>query len=102
MTHEHDTVTSHAFCVLLPRPKLFHRRRQFDEWMIEILSLEGLIGITPLTKRVLLIHMATANDAIIARNRLRFIGFCISEETHEAEIEKELVLTARKGEERAK
>ena len=99
MTHEHDTVTTHTFCVLLPRPKLFHRRRQFDEWTIEILSLEGLIGVTPLAKRVLLIHMATANDAIIARNHLRFIGFCISEETHEDEIDKKWILTAQKGEE---
>ena len=98
MTHERETATAHTFCVLLPRPKLFHRRRQFDEWMKEIISLEGLIGVTPLAKRVLLINMATANDAIIARNHLRFIGFCISEETHEVEIERELVLTARKGE----
>ena len=95
MMPESKTVTAHTFCVLLPRPKLFHRRRQIDEWMKEIISLEGIIGLTPLAKRVLLIHMATANDAIIARNRLRFIGFCISEETHEEEIEEELVLTAR-------
>ena len=99
MTPERETVTAHTFCVRLPRPKLFHRRRQYDEWMKEIICLEGIIGVTPLTKRVLLIHMATVNDAIIARNHLRFIGFCISEETHEAEIERELVLTARKGEE---
>ena len=102
MTHERETVTAHTFCVLLPRLGLFHRRRQYDEWLKEIFCLEGLIGVAPLAKRVLLIHMAPANDAIIARNHLRFIGFCISEETHETEIERELVLTARKGEEWAK
>ena len=51
---------------------------------------ETLIGIETVGP-VMFIHMRTEQDAIIAKNRLRFCGFAVSEETHQIE------LTAKDG-----
>lgn len=55
--------------------------------VLAIRDLEGLVGVTP-AGPVLMVHMETENDAIIAKNRLRFLGISVSEETHETDIQK--------------
>lgn len=43
----------------------------------------------------MMVHMETENDAIIAKNRLRFLGIPVSEETHETDIQKWVVYVAK-------
>lgn len=54
--------------------------------VLAISGLEGVVGVTP-AGPVLIIHMKTENDAIIAKNLLRFKGIPVSEETHETDIQ---------------
>ena len=54
-------------------------RQRFNKIVEAISELEGLVGVTAVNP-VMLIHMATENDAIIGRNRLRFLGAVVSEE----------------------
>ena len=62
------------------------RRRRWRETVLAIRDLDGLVGVTP-AGPVLIIHMKTENDAVIAKNLLRFKGIPVSEETHEMDIQ---------------
>lgn len=62
------------------------RRRRWREAVLAIRDLEGLVGVTPVGP-VMIVHMGTENDAIIAKNRLRFLGIPVSEQTHETDIQ---------------
>lgn len=61
--------------------------------VLAIRDLEGLVGVTP-AGPVMMVHMETENDAIIAKNRLRFLGIRVSEETHETDIKDSGVFVA--------
>ena len=63
---------------------MVRRRRRWRETVLQIMVLEGLVGVTPLGP-ILMVHMETENDAIIAKNRLRFFGIPVIEETHETD-----------------
>jgi len=75
-------MTVYSFAVLLPVSGIFHRRAQRKAWMQEIAGLEGLFDVDQITRNILIIHMSTKNDVIIAKNRLAFVGVLVSEETH--------------------
>ena len=62
-------------------------RKRFDEIVKAVSELEGLVGVTAVNP-AMLIHMATKNDAIIGRNRLRFLGAVVSEEIVEIPVGK--------------
>ena len=81
-------MTAYTFAVTgFPRPPLITRRRR-ERAALFISTMEELgdtmIGVSN-AGPVLLVHMRTENDAIIAKNRLRFCGFDVSEETHKVE-----------------
>lgn len=83
-----DRPKSWTFAVLTGRmPPFFvvRRRRRWRDIVLAIRDLEGLMGVTPVGP-VMMVHMETENDAIIAKNRLRFLGIPVSEETHETDI----------------
>lgn len=65
---------------------MVRRRRRWRDMVLAIRDLEGLVGVTPVGP-VMMVHMETENDAIIAKNRLRFLGIRVSEETHETDIQ---------------
>lgn len=78
-----------TFAVLTGRvPPFFmvRRRREWKDTVLAIRDLEGLVGVTP-AGPVMMVHMETENDAIIAKNRLSFLNIRVSEETHETDIE---------------
>ncbi len=61
---------------------MVRRRRRWCEKVLAVRELEGVAGAF-LLGPVLIIQMKTENDAIIAKNRLRFLGIPVSEETRE-------------------
>ena len=65
---------------------MVRRRRRWRETLLAIRDLDGMVGVTP-AGPVMMVHMETENDAIIAKNRLRFKGIPVSEETHETDLE---------------
>ncbi len=65
---------------------MVRRRRRWREAVLAIRDLEGLVGVTP-AGPVMMVHMETENDAIIAKNRLRFLGIPVSEEIRETDME---------------
>ena len=73
---------------------MVRRRRRWRETVLAIRDLEGLAGVTP-AGPVMMVHMETENDAIIAKNRLRFLGIPVSEETHETDMQKWGVFVAK-------
>lgn len=73
---------------------MVRRRRRWRETVLSIRDLEGLVGVTPVGP-VMMVHMETENDAIIAKNRLRFLGIPVSEETHETDIKEWGVFVAK-------
>lgn len=62
-------------------------RKRFNGIVEAISELEGLVGVTAVNP-AMLIHMTTKNDAIIGRNRLRFLGAVVSEEIVEIPVGK--------------
>lgn len=72
------------------------RRRRWREVVLAIRDLEGLVGVTRVGP-VMMVHMETENDAIIAKNRLRFLGIPVSEETHETDIKEWGVYVSKNG-----
>lgn len=74
---------------------MVRRRRRWREVVLAIRDLEGLVGVTP-AGAVMMVHMETENDAIIAKNRLRFLGIPVSEETHETDIQKWGIYVSKK------
>lgn len=82
MDHPENTVIVWTFCIILPRQKLFQsKEKAWGHVIQEISALEGLVGVTPIADRAVLVHMNTENDSIIAKNRLRYIGVAVSKET---------------------
>lgn len=78
-----------TFAALTGRIPPFFMIRRFRRWKEKVLTvrdLEGLAGVTP-AGPVLMVHMETENDAIIAKNRLRFLGIPVSEEIRETDLE---------------
>lgn len=63
---------------------MVRRRRRWCEKVLVVRELEGVAGAL-LLGPLLIIQMKTENDAIIAKNRLRFLGIPVSEETHYAD-----------------
>ena len=77
-----------TFCVLLPRRKLFQSwDKAYGTIVKEIISLEGIVAVTLLKNRAILILMNTENDCIVAKNRLKYSGIMVSEETYPADID---------------
>ena len=74
---------------------MVRRRRRWRETVLAIRDLEGLVGVTP-AGPVMMVHMETENDAIIAKNRLRFLGIPVIEETHETDIKEWGVYVSKK------
>lgn len=73
---------------------MVRRRRRWRETVLAIRDLDGLAGVTP-AGPVMMVHMETENDSIIAKNRLRFLGIPVSEETRETDIQKWVVLVPK-------
>lgn len=63
---------------------MVRRRRRWREKVSAVRELYGVVGAL-LIGPILIIQMETENDAIIAKNRLRFLGIPVSEETHESD-----------------
>ncbi|MBR4855725.1 MAG: hypothetical protein IKU94_03765 [Bacteroidaceae bacterium] len=77
-----------TFCILLPRRKLFQSiHKAYGHIVKELNTLDGLVGVTPIGYRAVLVHMNTENDCIIAKNRLKFIGIEVSEEAYPVEVD---------------
>ena len=88
MQQSESKVTVWTFCILLPRRKLFQSMdKAYGHIVKELNALEGLVGVTPLGDRAVLVHMNTENDCIIAKNRLKFIGVEVSEEAFPVEVD---------------
>lgn len=78
-----------TFAVKLGKIPPFFMVRKRNRWadrMLDIVNLDGLLGVTP-AGPVMMVHMKTRNDSIIAKNRLEFLGISVSEETHETCLE---------------
>lgn len=94
MSEQQKRWTFAALTGRIPPFFMVRRRRRWRETVLAIRDLEGLVGVTP-AGPVLMVHMETENDAIIAKNRLRFIGIRVSEETHETDMQKWGVFVAK-------
>lgn len=73
---------------------MIRKRNRWSDWVLAIVNLDGLLGLTP-AGPVMMVHMKTRNDSIIAKNRLEFLGISVSEETHETDIQKWGVFVAK-------
>lgn len=86
-----------TFAVLTGRvPPFFmvRHRREWKDTVLAIRDLDGLVGVTP-AGQMMMVHMETENDAIIAKNRLSFLGVRVSEETHETDIQEWELLVSK-------
>ena len=83
-----------------PMPPFITRRRkqrarEFAEALREI---QGMIGVEPIGRKALVLFMESENDVIIAKNRLMYSGFPVSEEVYEDKIWKVSDGETKKGE----
>lgn len=86
MSEQPKAWTFAALTGRMPPFFMVRRRRRWYEKVLAVKELEGVVGAL-LLGPVLIIYMETENDAIIAKNRLRFLGIPVSEETHETDIQ---------------
>ena len=83
-------MTAYTFAVTgFPKPPLITRKRKRRalEFFHALKELQGVIAVETVYPHLIL-YMESANDAIIAKNSLRFYGFPTSEETYEVELDK--------------
>ena len=79
-----ERVTAYTFALTgYPLPPFITRRRRMIAMELRdaLSGLEGMIGIS-MHGKVMFLHMDSENNAIRAKNRLAYIGFDVSEETH--------------------
>lgn len=71
-----------------PTPPFITRRRKqrAREFADALLELQGVIGVEPIGRKALVLFMESENDVIIAKNRLMYYGFPVSEEVYEEKI----------------
>lgn len=84
MTEQPKAWTFAALTGRMPPFFMVRRRRRWCEKVLAVKELEGVVSAL-LLGPVLIVYMETENDAIIAKNRLRFIGVPVSEETYETD-----------------
>lgn len=83
-----------------PVPPFITRRRKqrAREFAEALLELQGVIGVEPIGRKALVLFMESENDVIIAKNRLMYYGFPVSEEVYEEKIWKVSNVETKEGE----
>lgn len=83
-----------------PVPPFITRRRKqrAREFADALLELQGMIGVEPIGRKSLVLFMESENDVIIAKNRLMYYGFPVSEEVYEEKVWKVSDGEAKEGE----
>lgn len=83
-----------------PAPPFITRRRKqrAREFAEALLELQGVIGVEPIGRKALVLFMESENDVIIAKNRLMYYGFPVSEEVYEEKIWKVSNVETKEGE----
>lgn len=83
-----------------PTPPYITRRRKerAREFAEALLELHGVIGVEPIGRKALVLFMESENDVIIAKNRLMYYGFPVSEEVYEEKIWKVSDVETKEGE----
>lgn len=85
------TETVYTIAVVITKRRFIGRIGAYKQFIHVVKEFEGLAGITPLGLNHALLHMLTHNDAIIARNRLTFLGYAVSDNIEKVEVDRKYV-----------